>query len=467
VSKPRQPLSIWIYVAAAVAMVVGYLLFSLQRVGGDGRPVGSVADISALSERKDLNVLFILIDTLRANRLGAYGYQRDTSPNLDYLARTGVRFAHNLSQSSWTKASMASLWTGLYPQRTRVLRYSDAMAQEARMPAEILRDAGFRTMAIWRNGWVAPNFGFDQGFDTYHNPKPTPVPKDVRRENPSFVVAGTDYDVIDSALDFFRSFADQRWFLYLHLMDVHQYVYDPESALFGTSYSDIYDNAIHHTDAQVGMLIAGLRDLGLSDRTLVVLAADHGEAFGEHDVEGHARNLYGEVTETPLLLSFPFRLEPGVVVDAATQNVDLWPTLLDLLGLPALPDPDGHSRLEDIVRAGRGMPASDGSAPRFAELDRTWGRTTEAPLPLVAVTQDGYRLIYYVDDGKVELYDLAQDPGEKSDLAASRPEIVERLRGSIDTYLAHDAPPWGSGAPQVELEEMLLRQLRALGYKVD
>ncbi len=462
----RRPLSIWVYGATGAAMLIAFLFASIQKVGGDGRPLGAPADIGALRNRKDVNVLFVLIDTLRAHRLGAYGYQRDTSPTLDYLARTGVRFANHVSQSSWTKSSMASLWTGLYPQRTHVLRYSDALSPDARVPAEILRDAGYRTMAIWRNGWVAPNFGFDQGFETYHNPTATPVPKNVMRENPSYVMAGTDYDVIVSALEFFRSYADRPWFLYLHLMNVHQYVYDRESALFGTSYSDIYDNSIRHTDGQIQTLIAGLRDNGLADRTLIVVAADHGEAFGEHKQEGHGRDLYGEVTETPLILSFPFRLERGVVVDIPTENVDIWPTVLDLLGLPGLDDPDGRPRVAEIERAARGDAPVDGSSPRFAHLDRSWGRTDEAPLPLVAVTEDRHRLVYSPKDGKTELYDLALDPGEQQDVASAQPEVAAKLRTSVDDYLADGRSPWGGGAPQVELEEMLLRQLRALGYDV-
>src|SRR5262249_40410502 len=159
-------------------------------------------------------------------------------------------------------------------------------------PAEVLRDAGFHTSAIWRNGWVAPNFGFAQGFETYHSPKPVPVPTSVRRENPSLGQEGSDNELIVSALEFLRSYRGERFLLYLHLMDVHQYVYDEESALFGTTYSDIYDNAIRRTDRHIGALVDALESLGLRDRTIVVVASDHGEAFGEHGGEGHAKDLY-------------------------------------------------------------------------------------------------------------------------------------------------------------------------------
>ena len=458
----------WPYAAAAFAMVAVFI-FSQVRIVSDPRPLGSVADIASLSQRSDLNVLFVLIDTLRADRLSGYGYERETSPNIDRLAASGVRFAHNLSQSSWTKSSMASLWTGLYPARTGVLRFAHAVPPQARMPAETLREAGFRTAALWRNGWVAPNFGFNQGFEFYTSPRPGPVPPKLRRENPSIQLPGTDLDIVRSADEFLLSYGKgERWLLYLHLMDAHQYVSDEESARFGTSYSDIYDNSIHWVDRNIGALLASLARHGLLERTLIVLASDHGEAFGEHGTEGHARNLYGEVTETPLILSFPFRLEPGLVVRSATENVDIWPTVLDLLDLPPLVRADGRSLVAEIEAAARGADLVREDDPRFAQLDRTWGRTRASPQPVVAVTEGRYRGIHYATEPEqFELYDLEQDPEEQSNAAPDHPAVAARLRARVDAHLAEAEPPWEGGAPEVELDDLMLQQLRALGYKLD
>ncbi|MCH8891567.1 MAG: sulfatase, partial [Myxococcales bacterium] len=285
----------WLYFVAGALMVVG-AIYSQFDIRIDPRPLGEPADIEKLQNRNDLNLLFVLIDTLRADRLSAYGYDRETSPNLDKLAATGVRFAEHMSQSSWTKCSMASLWTGLYPIRTGVTRSPQGLPDEVLMPAEILREAGFRTAAIWRNGWIAPSFGFSQGFEVYHSPKSKRIPISVRREKPTLGVTGTDQDVINSAIEFLRAQGgDERWFLYVHLMDVHQYVYDEDTALFGTTYSDIYDNSIRWTDRVLGALIRDLDVRGLRDKTLIVVAGDHGEAFGEHGREGHARDVHGEV----------------------------------------------------------------------------------------------------------------------------------------------------------------------------
>lgn len=464
----RRSRSSLVLTAIAVLMVATYLLCSV-RSGPPERPLGSAADFRSMAARDDLNVLFIVIDTLRADRLGAYGYERDTTPTLDQLAKTGVRFANHLSQSSWTKCSMASLWTGLYPNRTKVLRYSDALSPEARMPAELLREKGYWTAAIWRNGWVAPVFGFDQGFEDYHNPAPARVPPSIRRKNPAIKIGGTDLDVLDSALEFLRNYTDMRWFLYLHLMDVHQYVYDEESALFGTTYSDFYDNAVRHSDSLLRVLVDTLTNLGLRNKTLIVVVADHGEAFGEHGSEGHARNLYAEVSRTPWIISPPFRLEPGLVVEEPTANVDVWSTLAEILGLE-MGETDGKSRLTAIEGANRGTadPNPVSPAARFGQLDQTWGRPEAPPNPLVSVTSGPYRFFYHVNNPEDrELYDVRSDPTERNNIASDHPEVVRDLDALAEAYLAHGAPPWGAPTPQVKLDDFNLQQLRALGYVIE
>jgi arylsulfatase A-like enzyme len=453
----------WLYFVVGSLMVVAaiYAQFDIRI---DARPLGEPADIEKIHERNDLNLLFVLIDTLRADRLSAYGYDRETSPTLDKLAADGVRFAEHMSQSSWTKCSMASLWTGLYPIRTGVTRSPQGLPDEAQMPAEIIREAGFRTAAIWRNGWISPGFGFSQGFEVYHSPRSAPTPRSVRREKPTLGVTGTDQDVINSAIEFLRAQGDERWFLYIHLMDVHQYVYDEDTALFGTTYSDIYDNSIRWTDRVLGSLIADLDARGLRDKTLIVVAGDHGEAFGEHGREGHARDVHGEVTTTPLIMSLPFRLEPAIVVDAPTENVDLWPTLLDLLKLPPLEAADGQSRLPAIMAAAHGEPPPARDTPRFAHLDQTWGRTKREPRPMVAVSEGPYRLVRAYE-AKGWLYNRSDDPREQVDVSEDEPEVLARLQAFVDEYLDRPPAPWK--ASDVELDDAQLEQLRALGYEVE
>ncbi len=455
------------YVLAALLLLAA--LATQFELRGPSRPAGGAEELATLRTRGDLNVLFVLVDTLRADRLGTYGHERPTSPWIDELARTGIRFADVEAQSSWTKTSMASLWTATYPGRNGVLRWGHALPGEAVLPAERLAQAGFRNAGIFRNGWVAANFGFGQGFHHYVRPianssagEPTHSPLPHER------LEGSDEDITYSAVEFLNTWGKERFLLYLHYMDVHQYTYSGESALFGTSYSDAYDNAIHWTDQNLGAVLSELDALGLRERTVVVIASDHGEEFLEHGSEGHAKGLYTEVVRVPLVISLPFRLEPGIVIEPRIANVDLWPTLFDLLGLPALPGVDGQSRLPWIEAAVRGEPNEPGTdeSAVFAQIDRRWGRPEEASQPLVRVANGRFSLLASLggqDDGMVRLFDLENDPGEQRDLAESQPDEAARLKALVNGYLAR--PPVDWGAPlEVEIDELERGQLRALGY---
>lgn len=464
-ARRRDP--IWLY--AVIGMVIiGLYLWSSMEERPDSRPRGSIADLSSLAERDDLNVLFILVDTLRADRMSVYGYERDTTPNLKKLADTGIRFDLHISQSSWTKTSMAALWTGVYPARNGVHDHSHGVADQARMPAEIFSDHGFETAGIWRNGWVAPTFGFSQGFKTYLRPPPTSRGQQVQREgsHPARgVLAGSDDSLMYSAIEFLKTNQNKKWFLYLHFMDLHQYVSDSEAARFGTDYSDMYDNATRREDRLIGALLGLLDELGLSERTLVVVGSDHGEAFREHGNEGHAKDLYSEVTHVPFILGLPFSLEEAVVVETATANVDIWPTVLDLMGYELQPGLDGISQRESILRAAREESAPDSGRAIFSELDRTWGRVEDPPEPLVSVTQNGRRFMNYLDEPRRNrLFDLRSDPAERHDLKEQEPEIAAELQEMTRQHREESEPMWKADVPTVELSEMELNHLRALGY---
>ncbi len=461
--------SSWFYFALAGLLIVA-AVYSQLRFEPLERPVGDAADIRAMPEREQLNVVFVVIDMLRADRLSAYGNPRPTSPVLDAMAANGVQFMNVEAQSSWTKASMASMWTGMYPERTGVQRFFHAMPQEATLPAEILKDAGYRTAGIWRNGWVANNFGFGQGFDLYIRPRQVRPEHKVTRSSPGVRnLPGTDMDATLSAIEFMTGAKDDPFFLYVHYMDVHQYLYTDLSPDFGTSFSDFYDSSIYWSDYNIGRLMKALRDLGIAEKTLVVVISDHGEAFFEHGIEGHARNLYREVLDTPWIMALPFRLDPGVVVDQRVANVDVWPTLLDMLGLPPLPGAEGVSALPLILDAAEGR--SDGTAESdravFAQLDRSWGRVDAEPVPTLSMVKGAHRINYLTNNpDRVEVFDRVEDPKETKNIASDRPELVSELKSEIDAFFGRPKTAWSS-APEVELDEMHINQLRALGYVIE
>ncbi|MDE0883926.1 MAG: sulfatase [Myxococcota bacterium] len=459
----------WPWLAAA-GLVVGLYFAQFVRVSlqlpAPERPNGTAADIEKLSERDDVNVLFILVDTLRADRLSTYGYERPTAPFLDELAENGVVFGSHLAQSSWTKCSMASLWTGLYPVRSGVTRFEHVLSQDARMPAEVLAENGFLTAGLYRNGWVEGYFGFDQGFDVYTRPTSKAVDPSIRLANPTLKAGGTDEDAVLAAMEFFRIYGNERWFLYLHLMDVHEYLYDEDSAQFGTDYSSVYDNSVLRTNLVIRELYKYLEREGYLENTLIVITSDHGEAFGERGAEGHARGVYRETTEVPLIMSLPFKIPGGVVVDQPTQNVDVWPTILDLLGIDGLGEVDGKSQVPALLAAARNE-SIVGEGASFAHLDQNWGRRGANIANTVSVLEDGYRYMQVTtSDGstKEELFNSRVDTAELTDLINDEAETTERLRSLAEGYL-EQTPPWDV-PDALEIDEIQLNQLRALGYSI-
>jgi arylsulfatase A-like enzyme len=461
----------WLYFGGAALLLIAALVTQFE-VHFPSRDPAPLEKVSELRDRKDLNLVFILVDTLRADRLSSYGYTRPTSPILDEIAAHGILFERVVSQSSWTKTSMASMWTATHPIRNGILRYNHVIPSEATMPAELLREAGFRTAGLWRNGWVEPNFGFDQGFEIYVRPTPGRSKQQMHRQSPGGEpLGGTDEDLVISATDFLDRYGHERFFLYLHLMDLHQYVYDDHSAIFGTTYSDVYDQSVNWTDRLLGLFLKGLDDRGLLDNTVVAIASDHGEAFREHGSEGHARNLYGEVTHVPFIISLPFLLERGVRVPETVSNADIWPTLLDLMGLPALPDADGVSLLPLVKKAGGVDPGADTAPlvrPVFAHLARGWGNPKADAQSIVAVTRGNERMIANLEKPEdSELFDTSADPTEQRNLIAEDGSGADSLRALIEGYEKRDTAPWGKAPGVAELDEMRLNQLRALGYAIE
>jgi arylsulfatase A-like enzyme len=359
-----------------------------------------------------------------------------------------------------------------------VLRFDNTIPDEAVMPAEIFKAAGYRTVGIWRNGWVAPNFGFAQGFDIYYTPK-AGVDARLQRHSPGTAfIGGTDEDVLMAARDFLEHFGQEKFFLYLHLMDLHQYVFDDDADAFGPTYSDAYDKSIDWTDRVIGAVVEALDEVGALSRTLIVISSDHGEAFLEHGREGHAYDLYREVVEVPFVIIPPLILDRGIRVAETVANVDVWPTVLDLVGLPPLQGVDGRSMLPLVLAAAQPPPNSVPSKsssnnvssrltrPVISHLDQHWGGRA-GRLEWVSLTDGDSRLIVQRDHpNSVEFYDSGSDPWEATNRSAESPAALQPMVERIDRYLEDSRPPWGVESPTIEIDELRLNQLRALGYRV-
>lgn len=467
-SNPRRP--VWPLALAGLAIVgvYAYWTIEVEPTPKSNRPTGGLAEIEALAGRTDTNILFIVVDTLRAERMSAYGYARDTTPFLTKLATSGIRFGRNIAQSSWTKSSMASMWSARTPLHVGVTRFDDTIDPKVEMPAEILAAAGFKTVGLFRNGWVNTTFGFDQGFEKYYRPLGAARDPRIVQLRPNADFASNDESVVADAIEFLRIHGEtSRWFLYLHLMDVHEYTYDDQSALFGNAVSDLYDNSILREDWIISTLHDYLGKRGLLDETIVVILSDHGEAFGERGYEGHARELFPETTETPVIISLPFALDPGIVLTTKTDNMDIWPTLLELIGIQHPDDDiDGRSRVDAILAAARGseIPSESLDETSVAYLDENWGSPNSEPHPAVSVVEGKFRYVKGTRwSGKSFEVLLSTDDQQRTNVLAANPEVADSLRAKADAVLDQKSLFDGK---QVELDRMQLDQLRALGYQL-
>ncbi len=420
----------------AAALVAGLFIVTPEAQAAPAQASGASASARP-------NVIVILMDALRADALGVYGNPRKPSPNIDRWAAGGSRWQTTVSQNAWTVPCVASLFTGLDPQAHRVLRYQASQAVEMDTLslahdtlAEQFQAAGYTTGALLKSVVIDSSRGFSQGFDTYRVVEP-------KKDQASGESAK---HLTDAALGFVaqESTKGKPFFLYLHYMDTHSPYKAPEPwySRYKGSYTGpfdgahapieqavksgnpptptdwahlraLYDGELAYFDSQIQRLFDALTQRGIDKNTLVVLTADHGEAFWEHGVVFHG-NLYQENIHIPMIVRGP-GVKAGVL-GRYTQAIDLAPTLADLAGIPKGKSWMGTSHAGPL-RTGGNAPAQ---VVYTEYIDQR----------MVIDGATGMKLI--VNDGPVKLYDLARDPGEKTNLAASRPDEVKRLRALLD-----------------------------------
>lgn len=437
---PRR--SVWLAGGLAVA---AWILASTTR---DAPPAGPAID--AGPDR----IVVILIDALRADRLPFYGHPRNTAPFLAKLAAEGVVFEQAYATSTWTPSSVASIFTGLYPNQHQVLtgynltrrtQDSERPLRLNRIPdtaptlPEILRAAGFRTFGVANNPNIGEKMGFARGFDRFAQ----------QQERTA--------DVIDAQVAQWRDElrGSGRSFLYLHYMDTHK-PYQRHAAWFdpGQRNRELarYDSSIGYVDSRLAELFDRL---GWSERTLIVLLADHGEEFRDHGGEGHTNQLYSELLRVPLVIWSPGRIQPGRVA-APVSLVDILPTLVQLAGGP--PPPAVASGIS-LVPALAGGPV-----PERSLFAMRWSESEDPPLIRKAVIRGRWKYIVSSPGELQELYDLLEDPRELRNRIDRDGAIAAQLRLELERFEAeahrHERAYADSELPARELQE----QLRSLGY---
>jgi arylsulfatase A-like enzyme len=441
--------------------------------------LASLVGLSSCGENGDRderpNLLLVVVDTLRADHLESYGYGRQTMPLLSGLAREGALFRNAFCQATWTGASMSSLFTSTYPSTHGFQQNTltdNVLGASFVTLAESLAEAGYETIGHSTNVYISKVLGLAQGFSSF-----------VEHEHLA------DADEVTAAaiasLDGWHETSKAPLFLYVHYMEPHCPYSPPPAhlALFRSNeirplpadfrvpphidigsrdisdYESAYDGEIHFAGSEIEKLLARLQELELARDTLVVITADHGEELFERGEFGHGRTFHEEVLRVPLVLRLPSRIPAGIALEAPVELVDVVPTILDLLGVPAPALAEGESL----------RPLLEGTAKERRKGDAVYSELHIKGPPRVMLRTRGYKAVCTTsgEPEMTEYFDLPGDPGETRNRAAELDD--ETREGLIDRLVLWRRSMIEKGETlrsqeQAPLSEENLRRLRDLGY---
>ncbi len=429
---------LWLGVGASAAAL---LLLWLLLGRSSGRFRGATGDA---------NVLLITVDTLRADRLGCYGNRGIRTPVIDGLADDGVLFESAVTPAVMTLPSHASILSGLYPPTHGIRDNGDyRLDSDVLTLAEVLKSRGARTGAVVGSFVLDSMFGLDQGFDVYDDALPA------RGLNDSFLAERPAGAVTDAALRLLASMQGARFFLWVHYFDPHHPYTAPRA--FREQYPRRgYDAEIAYTDAEIGRLLGSLSSSGVRDKTLVVLVGDHGEGLDDHGERTHGIFLYDEQVRVPLIVSFPPHVPSRVRVRSTARTVDVMPTILDLVRL----DPAGTAHEVQGASLWPLIAQPEKAEARPAYLEAMSPLLMYGWSPLFGIREARWK---YVEAPRPELYDLAADPGERSNLVAARPDLAARYREALAALRREVTRP-GTEASPIAPDPETESKLRSLGY---
>ncbi|MBX3157851.1 MAG: sulfatase-like hydrolase/transferase [Deltaproteobacteria bacterium] len=406
-------------------------------VGGDATTKRSAEDVGFSATLpaelpKDFNVLLVTIDTLRADHVGAYGYHRPTTPNLDSLGREGVVFDHAWAHAPSTRYSIPAILTGRYPLS---VRYDTSIAGwpglslENTTIAEALQPLGFHNGAILNYEYFAKHRRMNQGIADEDYDNENAKYHTQTGAGPAQTRGSSSDKQTDKAIAWTDKRKDGRWFLWVHYYDPH-YAYElhPEVPSFGSDDVALYDNEIRYTDLHVGRLFQALRQQGVYDKTIVIVTGDHGEGFGEHGIAFHGYHLYAAQTKVPLIMRVPG--VPGRHSTTPAGHVDLLPTLVNLAGGKPTTEMMGSS----LVGALAGV---DRDRVVFQQL------SYEGNHEMRGGASRTCHVIYNVSpDTSWEEYRIDSDPGETKDLEGQ--DACEDTRSAVERWYDVEQVPVGA-----------------------
>ncbi len=438
------------------------------------------------------NIILITIDCLRADHVGCYGYEVSTTPNLDQLAAKGTLFAQAISQGPGTTFAFPSIMSSTY---SSTFGGAETMSIARPLVAENLQRAGYTTAAFVSNPYLATSFGYNRGFDVFdecYTTKPAALrlmrginrllsPLRISVQRSPYPSA----ERVTTRACTWLNRASTPFFLWIHYMDVHwpynmqRYNFilpwDTSKRVMGTDFAQklqkaaeinpeevvalrsAYDRGIQYVDHHVGQLLDTLEIQGLTDKSWLVVTADHGEAFGEHGEFFHTRKLYDELLRVPLILHSPGDSAMQRRVQQQVRHIDIVPTILDIVGLPKGDVCEGNSLLPFL------QDPQAASLPAISEVTAP-GRWS------LALRRDDWKLILHLqretcDVVGAELYNLGLDPGESKNLCDDEEQVLGEFQTQLLAVAASIRAKSGEGmAPKVETDEEVTARLRALGY---
>jgi len=399
------------------------------------------------------NIVFITVDTTRADRMGFLGNTHGLTPNLDLVARQGVVFENAYSQAPLTPVSHATIFTGTYPQFHTVTDFGHPLPTLLPYLPDILQKGGYHTAAFIGSIILDPNAsmapGFDRGFGFFD--AGFRIKRD-RQESRYDSVERRAGDVVTHAISWLNKNRQSPFFIWVHLYDPHA-PYDPP-APYDKRFKDPYEGEIAYADASLGKLFTYLRQRGLYEHTLIVMMSDHGESLGAHGESMHGIFLYDETIHVPLLFKLPGEVLAHRRVSTRVRLVDVAPTLLNMLSLPLPPTFQGES----LVPLMKGTEKTTADLPAYAETDyphRAFGWSALRSL------RTGKFL--FVHAPKRELYDQSQDKSAAHNLAATSPAVAGTLQAQIDDF--HDkTTSFHEKTAAAPLTSEQSENLSALGY---
>lgn len=444
----RLLVSSGVLVGVALAATAWFFMSPEEHIAGEINLGGLARGV----DRGALNLVVVTLDTTRADRIGSYGDPRAAeTPAFDRLAREGTLFERAMTSAPLTLPAHATMFTAQFPPAHGVRDNGGFfLSPDATTLAEHLRSSGMRTGAFVGAFVLDSKWGLDQGFERYADDFDLTKVRGMSLAS----VQRPANEVVDLALLWLDTVKQERFFAWLHFYDPHTPYVPPEP--FASRYAGRpYDGEIAFTDAQLGRVVDFLETRGLLERTIIAVLADHGESLGEHGEGTHGFFIYESATRMPFVIRAPFERTQARRVADPVRTVDLTPTLLDLLGLSALPAPVSGTSLAPLMTGDRLELNLDGYAEAMYPLHHYgWS-------PLRALRAGRFKLI---DAPRPELYDLEQDPSETQNLFQERAALGQRMQTELRALEAQLSASATAEAAPVDVDPEIRERLAALGY---